>query len=349
MDVTLIALSADTAQLNLGKTPKPWRRECEMVTANSNGLAVALRRFVIEPAQKRSSALFFFQLAQLINDRTGGRYDALVQWALSVVKRKITLPTSPLMDAHAIASSVTTLKKRGWDILPWRLSAADVAELRHFAFTTPAYAVHPCERIAIAEDSIPRTHGRYVWLMSELIRVPAVQRLLADGVLYRLAQDYIGCEPLLTSITLWLETTSEAKVGSQNYHYDNDGPSFLKFFIYLSDIDDEAGAHTYIQGTHRHLKPRQFDHAGFYDRDDLLGFFGAENEIVFKGPAGMILAEDTAGFHKGTKPKNYRLLLQVQYATLDIPHEEELAGLIDRVLLENLDPGIKRIARKIFA
>jgi len=63
----------------------------------------------------------------------------------------------------------------------------------------------------------------------------------------------------------------------------------------------------------------------------------------------MILAEDTAGFHKGTTPKNYRLLLQLQYATLDIPHQEEFAGLVGKVRLDGLDPGIKRIARKFFA
>jgi hypothetical protein len=317
--------------------------------ATTNAMTAALRQLVIKPAQKRSSALFFLQLMQLINDRTGGRYDALIQSALSRFKPKVSLPAPRLMSEQSIASSVTALKKRGWDILPYRLSAEDIAELRRFAFTTPAYAVDPSERIVITEDNIPLGHGRYMWLMSELVRVPAVRRLLSDGTLYRLAQDYIGCTPILTSVTLWLETASAAKVGSQTYHYDNDGPSFLKFFIYLNDINDEAGAHVYIQGTHRHRKPQQFDHAGFYDRGDLLRFFGSENEIVFTGSAGMILAEDTAGFHKGTKPAHYRLLVQLQYAALDIPHDEEFAGLVSKMDVENLNPGIKRIGRKFFA
>jgi hypothetical protein len=271
-----------------------------------------------------------------------------MQRALSTFKRKAPLPQSRLMDDRSIDSSVATLKERGWDILPWRLAADDVAELLRFAFTTTAYAVDPAENVVITEGNIPRENGRYMWRMSDLIRIPAVQRLVADGALHRIAQEYIGCQPILTSITLWLDTLSERKVSAHNYHYDNDGPSFLKFFIYLNDIDTD-GAHTFIQGTHRHAKPRQFDRAGFYDQDKLLNFFGAENEIVFTGPAGMILAEDTAGFHKGTTPKNYRLLLQLQYATLDIPHQEEFAGLVGKVRLDGLDPGIKRIARKFFA
>jgi hypothetical protein len=200
------------------------------------------------------------------------------------------------------------------------------------------------ERIAIKEDNIPLVHGRYIWRMSELLRVPAVLRLMY-GTLHRLAQEYIGCAPILTSVTLWLETASDAKVGSQRYHYDNDGPSFLKFFVYLNDIDSEAGAHTFIQGSHRHRKPRPFDRTGFlWSRR----FFGPQNEIVFKGPAGMILAEDTAGFHKGTKPKQYRLLMQMQYATLDVPHEEEFAGLVQKMNGKNLHADIRLIGRKFF-
>jgi hypothetical protein len=253
------------------------------------------------------------------------------------------------MDEPSIGASVATLKKRGWDILPWRLTADDLAELRHFAFTTPAYAVHPDERIAITEGNIPRGSGRYMWRMSDLIRVPAVQRLVADAALHRIAQDYLGCRPILTNITFWLDPVQESSINAHQYHYDNDGPAFLKFFVYVNDID-EAAAHVFIQGTHGHLKPSQFGRAGIYDREELLSYYGAENEIVFTGPAGMILAEDTAGFHKGTTPsKGYRMLLQLQYTSLDHPQEEEFSGGLDKMWIEELDPGIKRIAKKFFA
>src|SRR5271166_3052244 len=138
--------------------------------AMTNSMAAVLRQFVIEPAQKRSSALFFLQIMQLINDRSGGRYDALIQRTLSVFKPKVPLPVPRLMNGQSIVSSVIALKERGWDILPYRLPAEDIAELRRFAFTSPAYAVDPSERIAIKEDNIPLVHGRYSWRMSELLR-----------------------------------------------------------------------------------------------------------------------------------------------------------------------------------
>jgi len=317
---------------------------------NATRMANAVRQFVVEPVRKRSGALFLLQMAQLINDRGGGRYDALIQRVVSAFRPKTSLPPSRLMDEPAIASSVAMLRRRGWDILPWRVPADDLAELRNFAFTTPAYALDPDERIPVTEASMPQAKGRYMWRQSDLIRVSAVQKLVADGALHRIAQDYLGCRPILTSITLWVDPVSKETVDAHSYHYDNDGPSFLKFFIYLNDIDTESGAHAFIQGTHGHHKPAQFGRSGIYARDKLLNFYGAENEIVFKGPAGMILAEDTAGFHKGTTPsKGYRLLLQLQFTSLDHPQDEEFNGGLNKVRIDSLDPGIKRIASKFYA
>lgn len=310
----------------------------------------AVRQFVIEPLRNRSSALFLLQLAQLINDRTGGRYDDAIKRVLSVVRPKVKLPNSRFLHSSDIAVCVSSLRTRGWNILDWKLAAADIAELRKFAFSTPAYAKNPTERIVITENNIPHAHGRYMWLMSDLMCVPAVQRLITDAGLAQIAQQYVGCEPILTSVTLWLDPVYQGSYNAHVYHYDNDGPSFVKFFIYLTDVDAESGAHAFIQGSHSHRKPPQFGHAGSRPREQLIDYYGAENELIFTGPAGLVLAEDTAGFHKGTTlTKGYRLLLQLQYAVLDIPHEEEFVPGIERIRLEGVDPALKRIGRKFLA
>jgi hypothetical protein len=311
--------------------------------------AAGVQQFLIEPMRKRSGSLFLLQLAQLVTDRGRGRYDDLMCRALTAVRPKIDLPGSRYMSDEAIANSLNALRQRGWDILPWQVEGADIAEIRRFAFMTPAYTADPSEHIIVEEGNIPKKDGRYVWRMSELIRVAAVQKLITDGAMHRIAQDYLRCRPLLTSIILWLDPPYDKPIHAHQYHYDNDGPSFLKFFVYVTDID-ETGAHSFIQGTHGHRKPPQFGRSGIYDRDALLQFYGGENEKVFTGPAGMILAEDTAGFHKGTTPsKGYRMLLQFQFTSLNHPLEEEFVCGVDKVRIEGVDRGIRRIASKFVA
>lgn len=321
--------------------------------ANVARLAVPFRQFVVEPVRKKSAALFFLQLTQLITDRCGGRCDALLRQILSTMKPDIALPPSRLMEENAIAATAATLERRGWDILPWRVPADDIAELRQFAFSTPAWATSLSERIAISETKIPTDSPRYYWRMSDLNRLPAVQRLVADSAFNEIAQRYIGGRPLLTNITMWLDPgrSGGASYNAHAYHFDNDGPAFLKFFIYVTDIAMDSGPHSFIQGSHHRRKPPQFRRAGLYDRDAILSYYGRENEIVFTAPAGTVLAEDTAGFHKGMLPQDgqYRLLLQFEYGLLDIPQDEDFTGMRERIHIDGLHPSIKRIARKFFA
>jgi hypothetical protein len=73
--------------------------------------------------------------------------------------------------------------------------------------------------------------------------------------------------------------------------------------------------------------------------------------MVFTAPAGTVLAEDTAGFHKGTPsdPGQHRPLLQFEYGLLDMPQPEELAGFREPMRIEGLHQSIRWIVRKYFA
>ena len=202
-----------------------------------SGLTKALHYLAIEPAQKRSPALSLFRMTQILHERASGGCDHILLRLGAVLKPKAKLPPSRLTDDSAVAATLDALNRRGWDILPWRLGAQDIAEIRRFAFSTPAYGADPFDRVMIDEAHIPHDRGRYEWRISELIRQPAVQRLVADSALHRIAQGYLGCRPILTSVTLWLDPVYNGQFEAHIYHYDNDGPRFLKFFIYLNDVD----------------------------------------------------------------------------------------------------------------
>lgn len=315
-------------------------------------LANAFRYLIAEPLKVRSLRLFNFRFAQLLHERANGRLDFLYGVMASGFASKVPLPEPTLLSKESIQHVVESLQKNGWAVLPERLSDADVDELTRFAISTPAYTKSMDDERLVSfstTSTAPSANSRYVWRMDRLIKNLTVQRLVTESAFHHIAQEYLGARPILTSITLWLDPVFDGCPEEHIYHYDNDGPRFVKFFIYLTDVDFESGAHTYIQRTHGHIKPRPFKLSRRYDRDGLLRYYGKENEIVFSAPRGTVIVEDTAGFHKGTTPKTrHRLLMQFEYSLIDIPHIEELSDKIRRVDIPSLHPAIARISRKFF-
>lgn len=308
-----------------------------------------VQSFVLDPIRLKSPALAKFRFFQLLHVRTNGAFDRLYKKWRSVVSPAVSLPPSQRMDGGSVATALVELKREGCVVLPFRLSAEEIAAITDFAFTVPAYATDVTQRIKIDRYHIPSGHGRYYWPMSELVNSPAVKNLLSDSVFYDLAQGYLGSKPLLAHVTLWLDPVYDGYYDPHVYHYDNDGPGFLKYFFYITDVTKETGAHRFIKRSHDHTKPEKFKLSRRYEDAELMDHYGAENEIIFEGPAGSIIAEDTAGFHRGTTLKrDYRLLMQFQFSLIDIPHEEDLAGVTRPIPAPTLNPGIASIARKFF-
>jgi hypothetical protein len=309
----------------------------------------AFQNFVGEPLRRRRFDLAWYRLTQLLHDRTNGAFDALYMRAAKFLRRKVALPASAQMPAEGIADVVQRLKRDGYMILPGRLSAQDIDAISAFAFSTPAHGYDVNKDVMVSPGNIPPGEARYSWWMHDLVRLPVVQRLIAEGPYCAIAQEYLGCQPVLAHITLFLDAPFEGRFGAYDYHYDNEGPGFLKFFFFLTDVEVGTGAHYFIARTQAHRKPNRFARATHYEEDNLFGLYDREQEIVVRGPAGTILAEDTAGFHRGSKiVRDYRLLMQVEFSVVDVPTEWELVRKLAPIPLPGLHPGIASIARKYF-
>jgi hypothetical protein len=311
-------------------------------------MANPLDYFLLEPLRRRHLGLWKFRVAQVLHERTNGGFD---QWYINRSRRRRPpkdLGIPRFVDAAGIGAVVDELDKEGCAILPNRLSDGDIKEIADFAFSTPAYAADPAKKVNIKPDAIPRDTARHVWEIEQIIRVPAVQRLLLDPAFHQIAQDYLKATPVLSSVTLWIDAPADKKFGAHQYHYDNDGPGFLKFFFYLTDVEADTGAHCFIKGTHGHRKPEAFRISQIYGDQVLHDFYGKDKEIMFAAPKGTIIAEDTAGFHRGsTVLRNHRLLMQFQYSVLDIPSQEELDGRLSPVKLAHVPEELRSILAKL--
>jgi hypothetical protein len=266
-----------------------------------------------------------------------------------MVRPKVDLPASPQMSPAEVSRVVERLRQDGYNILPKGLTPSDIEAITNFAFTTPAFAGHMDKRVVLTRGGIPKGEPRFSWWMHDLVRVPAIQRLIADGPYCQIAQEYLGCRPTLAHISLFLDAPYEGDYGAYRYHYDNDGPGFLKFFIFITDVEVGTGAHYFIAGSHTRSKPAAFARATLYDEGPLLASYGRDKETVMRGPAGTVLAEDTAGFHRGsTIERDYRIMMQFEFSAIETPTDQELARKIEPIAVPDMHPGIASIARKYY-
>ncbi|MGB5969748.1 MAG: hypothetical protein WA865_06815 [Spirulinaceae cyanobacterium] len=123
---------------------------------------------------------------------------------------------------------------------------------------------------------------------------------------------------------------------AQVFHYDLDDSRFLKFFFYITKVDDESGPHVFVTySLPRKKLTHELIRRGYSDVE-IAQYYGQENILTICGEAGFGFVEDPLYFHKGITPKKQdRLILQIEYAMYDYGMQSDY---INPTLL-NLSPS----------
>ncbi len=161
----------------------------------------------------------------------------------------------------------------------------------------------------------------YVFDVESVINNTEVQGLFADTSLIALAQAYLNCQPVLDFPSFWWSTAASPTASieaAQLHHFDMDRLKWLKFFIYLTDVGEKNGPHTFVAGSQKSGNiPSKLLSQG-YSRltDDVVEECYDKKDIIsFTAPRGTIIAEDTRGLHKGAHvQEGDRLILQIQFS-----------------------------------
>jgi len=161
-----------------------------------------------------------------------------------------------------------------------------------------------------------RPHGVRVadYHLREVIACPHILSLANSTPLLGLAARYLTCKPSISALGLrWSFPVPGGSV-LQAFHRDSEDWRYLKILVYLSDVDDGAGPHVYLHGSHLTKAPMRLR---FYSDAEILARHRAEDLLIATGARGFCFAVDTAGIHKGAAPlQQPRLMLQIQYSLL---------------------------------
>jgi hypothetical protein len=157
---------------------------------------------------------------------------------------------------------------------------------------------------------------RFELQAQDVMANPAAQKLVADPGLLAVAQAYFRAKAVQDLVAMWWSAPSDrpSSTGAQLFHFDLDRVKFLKFFLYLTDVDERNGPHCYIAGSHRRM-PAALRRDTRHTDEEVFACYPPEKRVEIKGPRGTLAAVDTRGFHKGKQlVAGHRLLFQVEYA-----------------------------------
>jgi hypothetical protein len=185
-----------------------------------------------------------------------------------------------------------------------------------------------------APENIPSDTHVANFNRKDLVKNELIRKIANDPGILNLAKDFLNATPTISNVNMWWSIGGKEQAeDAQLFHRDVDDFRFIKLFIYLTDVDENSGPHTYVRGSSssdKLLKIRR------YQDEEIHEAFGKENVIEFVRPKGTAFMVNTYGFHKGLLPKSKnRLLLQVQYSLRPIgietysPIEVEKSGLLD--------------------
>ncbi|AFY72162.1 hypothetical protein Pse7367_3947 (plasmid) [Thalassoporum mexicanum PCC 7367] len=210
------------------------------------------------------------------------------------------------------------------------LSQSMQQELWQFAHTHPCYGnLEPDQGFYYADKAKAEQRSGRLFFSAQYFNTSrlcsAIRRLGNDRQLVSIAQSYLGAKPIFTGSRLWWNfAIDDHTVYDPNYaitffHYDLDDYACLRFFFYLTAVDEQAGPHVCVRGSHVNKKLAYLLSPVKRRSDDYVQqHYGTENLVSVCGAAGFGFAEDTFCIHKATRPlRGDRLMLQIQFALHD--------------------------------
>ncbi len=252
---------------------------------------------------------------------------------LYYAQRMATWPGARGSISRAIAAAVRLRRGTGsWAAVAPRHSAV-AAALRQDGIAMLADLVSPEQAAAMLSyfraqslvaadgrtttlDDLPPGTGMATYPLRTVLESTDVLDVVNAAPVLRLASDYLGCKPTLSSLGVRWSFPGGRAAGTQVFHRDPDDWRFLKLFVYLTDVDAGSGPHTYVTGSHGTAAQIRMQP---YDRPAIESRYGRDSIRTITGPRGTAFMADTWGIHAGPVPTSVpRLLLQAQYSILPV-------------------------------
>lgn len=235
---------------------------------------------------------------------------------------------------------LVSLKENGIVQLGQVLSETQCAEILEYLADKPVYDRNMSVERAFC-NAQPDDMSFGIHLLKNVVDCPHIMEMVSAPKIVQLAAEYLGCNPTLSCLGMQWSFPTNAPGIAQKFHRDSEDWKYLRFIIYLTDVDEGCGPHVYVEGSHRDTLPFRMK---FYPPEEISQRYGNDRFIKVLGKRGTGIAADTSGIHKGELPTSKpRLVLTFTYAILPNPlseyeplysrHSPQLANYTNRLFL----------------
>ena len=194
------------------------------------------------------------------------------------------------------------IKNNGYYVFDSKLSSEKVTDLKNFAQNTPInyLMIDANNKAKFSEAKITYKESKNKSNRHQFTNISAfkgnqnINEIISDFNFLHIANNYLNTKPILDLVTMWWSNSlnrieNEKKEmlknsAAQMFHFDMDRLKFLKFFIYLTDVDSNTGPHVYVKKSNKVL-PKYITADGRYS-DNLIYKNDGSNVVEINGKAG---------------------------------------------------------------
>ena len=248
---------------------------------------------------------------------SGGLTNDFISWVISFFRPFTTPQNQTGVLGHLTAQDVqkisSEIEEKGYYVFDSKLSEDAISDLVNLATKSDCIPCKTSKKVKFGEEP---GYPRYDLEPNNLVKNKTVCGLVSDETLRGIAGTYLKSTPICDLIVMWwsLPATQKISEAAQMYHFDMDRFKFLKFFFYLTDVDENTGPHCFVEGSHLNV-PLRLRRDGRFTDEQIESLYGTEKIKKFMGKKGTILAVDTRGFHKGEKLNHCnRLIFQLEFS-----------------------------------
>jgi hypothetical protein len=283
-------------------------------------------------------------------------YPRMAKLVARFLNRELDIPPiAPREDDATFESDIQQLRSQGFCRLGSRLTEKQISDTRRSIKDRPLTDQWDVVPGQFQLEAIPNTVNAAIYDRATATTACHLAELANHPDILARVSAYLGAPPTIQHYELWWSFANREQArGPQLFHVDRACYKFVKLFIYLTDVDEDAGPHVYIPGSAsrafvdervqamEQMKPglgeiakRMLADVRTSDRD-METLFGAGHIETITGRAGDAFLVDTSGYHKGLLPdKHNRLVFQALFTLLptirDAVAPNVIPGFVNRL------------------